>query len=133
MKLLTKANGFFKCDKCSNTFEMADQLKSHLLEHQIDVEKIFNCEFCSNTFKSNEDLKRHRRSHTGERPFKCDTCPKPFTQLSNLRAHTKIQEKKRITYGCNICLLELDSLEAHSLHLKTHQFQLFELCKEMRQ
>ncbi|XP_065081078.1 zinc finger protein 271-like isoform X2 [Ochlerotatus camptorhynchus] len=133
MKLHTKANGFFKCDKCSSTFEAADQLKHHLLEHPIDVEKIFNCEFCSNTFKSNEDLKRHRRSHTGERPFQCDTCPKAFTQLSNLRAHTKIHEKKRTSYGCNICLLELDSLEALNMHLKTHQYQLFELCKEMKQ
>lgn len=132
MKLHTKANGFFKCDKCNSIFEAADQLKNHLLKHPIDVEKIFNCEFCSNTFKSNEDLKRHRRSHTGERPFKCDTCPKAFTQLSNLRAHTKIHEKKRTAYGCNICLLELDSLEALNLHLKTHQFQLFELCKEMK-
>ncbi|XP_053685355.1 zinc finger protein ZFP2-like [Sabethes cyaneus] len=132
MKLHTKANGCFKCDKCSSTFELADQLKRHLLEHPIDVEKIFNCEFCSNTFKSNEDLKRHRRSHTGERPFKCDTCPKAFTQLSNLRAHTKIHEKKRTAYGCNICLLELDSLEALNIHLKTHQFQLFELCRDMK-
>ncbi|XP_021709503.1 zinc finger protein 708 [Aedes aegypti] len=132
MKLHTKANGFFKCDKCSSTFEAADQLKNHLLEHPIDVEKIFNCEFCSNTFKSNEDLKRHRRSHTGERPFRCDTCPKAFTQLSNLRAHTKIHEKKRTAYGCNICLLELDSVEALNMHLKTHQYQLFELCKEMK-
>lgn len=132
MKLHTKANGFFKCDKCNSTFEAAEQLKNHLLEHPIDVEKIFNCEYCANTFKSNEDLKRHRRSHTGERPFKCDTCPKAFTQLSNLRAHTKIHEKKRTAYGCNICLLELDSLETLNMHLKTHQFQLFELCKEMK-
>lgn len=65
MKLHTKANGFYKCDKCSGTFETGELLKTHLLEHPIDVEKIFNCEFCSNTFKSNEDLKRHRRSHTG--------------------------------------------------------------------
>ncbi|XP_058840640.1 zinc finger protein ZFP2-like isoform X2 [Topomyia yanbarensis] len=132
MKLHTKSNGCFKCDKCSSTFELADQLKNHLLEHPIDMEKIFNCEFCSNTFKSNEDLKRHRRSHTGERPFKCDTCPKAFTQLSNLRAHTKIHEKKRTAYGCNICLLELDSLESLNVHLKTHQYQLFELCREMK-
>ncbi|EDS26749.1 zinc finger protein 226 [Culex quinquefasciatus] len=132
MKLHTKANGFYKCDKCSGTFETGELLKTHLLEHPIDVEKIFNCEFCSNTFKSNEDLKRHRRSHTGERPFKCEACPKAFTQLSNLRAHTKIHEKKRPAYGCNICLLELDSLEALNVHLKTHQFQLFELCKDMK-
>ncbi|XP_062711271.1 zinc finger protein 271 isoform X2 [Aedes albopictus] len=110
MKLHTKANGFFKCDKCSSTFEAADQLKNHLLEHPIDVEKIFNC----------------------ERPFKCDTCPKAFTQLSNLRAHTKIHEKKRTAFGCNICLLELDTVEALNMHLKTHQYQLFELCKEMK-
>ncbi|XP_038109612.1 zinc finger protein 569 isoform X2 [Culex quinquefasciatus] len=132
MKLHTKSNGFYKCDKCSGTFETGELLKTHLLEHPIDVEKIFNCEFCSNTFKSNEDLKRHRRSHTGERPFKCEACPKAFTQLSNLRAHTKIHEKKRPAYGCNICLLELDSLEALNVHLKTHQFQLFELCKDMK-
>jgi len=57
--------------------------------------KGFTCPLipCARVFKRLEHLKRHVRTHTQERPFGCDRCPKRFSRSDNLTQHLKTHEK----------------------------------------
>lgn len=45
------------------------------------------CRYCGKIFGSDSALQIHLRSHTGERPFKCDMCSSSFTTKGNLKVH----------------------------------------------
>ncbi|ERE78548.1 ras-responsive element-binding protein 1 isoform X2 [Cricetulus griseus] len=53
------------------------------------------CSVCNKRFWSLQDLTRHMRSHTGERPYKCQTCERTFTLKHSLVRHQRIHQKAR--------------------------------------
>ena len=63
-------------------------MKRHEIIHS--GEKPFKCKTCPKTFNLQENLRAHERSHTGETPFKCETCGKSFNHSSNMRRHQKL-------------------------------------------
>ena len=51
------------------------------------------CEFCGKCFQFQSNLIVHRRSHTGEKPYKCGACPHACTQASKLKRHMRTHAK----------------------------------------
>ena len=69
------------------------------------------CQVCAKIFPKPSDLKRHMMCHTGEKPFKCEFCGKPFRAKSSMHYHLKA------AHGLDIELSP--GLEERYLRMKT--------------
>ncbi|KAL7676614.1 hypothetical protein ACOME3_002862 [Neoechinorhynchus agilis] len=63
------------------------------------------CEFCGKVFKNCSNLTVHRRSHTGEKPYKCTLCDYSCAQSSKLTRHMKTHGRgtNGVTHHCKYC------------------------------
>ena len=52
-------------------------------------EKPFKCDMCPYSAADKSTLMHHMRTHTGEKPFKCDVCPYSTSQKGHLMRHVK--------------------------------------------
>ena len=75
-----------QCDKCGDCFTSGTGLKRHKNVVHTDS-RPFKCEICSKSFKMLQNLKGHKRTHTGERPYHCDQCEYTCALPSSLRTH----------------------------------------------
>ena len=68
------------------------------------VGKNNSCKYCGKVFKNTSNLTVHIRSHTGEKPYKCELCDYSCAQSSKLTRHMRIHVKSREgTYKCSNC------------------------------
>ena len=70
----------YACSQCMKSFASHGALCNHMNIH----EGKYKCTECGKCCESSRHLARHRRSHSGEKPFKCTVCSKRFTQSGSL-------------------------------------------------
>ena len=78
------------CPQCGENFPLRSILNEHLAEiHDDSAAMKLQCHMCKKYLGSKLILENHIRTHTGERPFKCDFCPKTFTSKKAMGFHRK--------------------------------------------
>lgn len=52
----------------------------------------YQCPYCWKYFKQKSPLTKHIRTHTGEKPYKCNLCPKSYADASNFKKHKMLHK-----------------------------------------
>ena len=81
---------------CNKVFKNRSSLRKHLIKHTDGGSR--NCKVCNKAFKNRYSLKIHKRTHQGEKCFKCDY---KAVQLGKLKRH--LQSHSKSSYKCPHC------------------------------
>ena len=77
------------------------------------------CEYCGKVFKNCSNLTVHRRSHTGEKPYKCQMCNYACAQSSKLTRHMKTHGRMgKDIYKCRFCNMPFSVASTLEKHMR---------------
>ena len=62
-------------------------MKAHLLKHGMNTYSMKTCSYCDYSTHKTSILNKHLRTHSGEKMFLCDLCPKSYTSAVYLKEH----------------------------------------------
>lgn len=133
------------CQICGKGFVNSTKLKSHLTLH---TGKPFTCEICAKSFTRSTDLEKHKQfvherirsficpecglrfstasilrdhitTHTGQKRFPCDLCPRQFNRFSHISAHKLTVHKGVPGHLCKVCAKSFETTAELTKHITT--------------
>lgn len=144
---------------CGKRFTRIDHMKMHAASHDLDPDKRdllleeirkkekpnappinskktptnppngLQCPFCPSKFVGKYKLDRHIRTHTGDKPYKCD-CGMRFTRLEHLKKHKGSKVCPNYVPPVPFPLLQLSNIRP-DLNLPFHLQQQVQFLKDL--
>jgi len=74
------------CSICGKSFYSQSTLIDHRKRKHLNIFP-HKCLQCQKSFFTKQELTAHLRTHTGEKPFKCEICLKLFARVYHLKRH----------------------------------------------
>lgn len=106
------------CPYCDYTSPKLYLLTRHMKSHSGN--RPHKCNMCQRDFKTTVSLRNHKNTHTGMRPHKCKQCNGAFTTSGELLRHIRYKHTFEKPHKCKIC--EYASVELSKLkrHMRSH-------------
>ncbi|XP_025100743.1 zinc finger protein 43-like isoform X1 [Pomacea canaliculata] len=94
--------------------------------------KMFPCSECSLMVTTARSLRNHMKTHTGEKPFKCEACEKSFGERNALRKHFLRTHSENLPHVCQDCGKGFAFPSELNQHQVIHTGQKAHTCQECK-
>jgi len=81
-------------------------------------------------FSSKNLLEEHMNTHTGVRPYKCDTCGKDFASKYTYKSHVKTHELRPRLFKCSQCNKTFMNQQNLNQHKRIHTVRKAHICEQ---
>jgi KRAB domain-containing zinc finger protein len=113
----------FSCNICGKAFTVKEDLQMHVKRVHMKIKATkYRCSECPYSTDMKTHFTNHRRTHTGEKPFKCNESESAFAVKHTLDRHMKSihMQIKGSKYKCSECDYATDIKTHYTYHRRIH-------------
>ncbi|KAG6456307.1 transcriptional repressor CTCF isoform X2 [Manduca sexta] len=117
-KRLKSMRPLFPCNFCTYTSHRRYLLLRHMKSHSED--RPHKCNVCERGFKTIASLQNHLNMHNGVKPHVCKYCNSPFTTSGELVRHVRYKHTHEKPHKCTECDYASVELSKLRRHVRCH-------------